>query len=373
MAIACKPLLMSPDSTLGGPGSDAMGGGDVARHDEVIALIAKETGRPEALIRGLLNPELEVYRFTSRKTGRVRYATEQELVRGAEDPDVERDRWERGEQIGLSEGLTAEEAIALGLADGRADSLESAARRVGLSGVPPPVSDRDLIRFVEKIGRSNTLAFILLFIGFITLSSEASAPGLGIPGFISMLCFAFFFWIKFLAGTAEWLELVAFVLGIVCIGIELFVIPGFGVFGIGGLVLTMLGVVLMSQTFVIPRNTYQLEVLTQGVWIALGGLVGMVAGFLVIRAMMPHVPLFRGLVMETPQAELAGVGEQLADYAHLEGAQGVATTPLRPSGKARFGEDMVAVVSDGTAISPGDAIRVVEVRGNRIVVEAVEE
>ena len=372
IAMACKPLLMMPGATLGGAGADAMPRGRLSDQDELIALIARETRRPEALIRGLLDRQTSVYRYTQRRTGRVRYAAEGEIGRDAEDPDLERDRWERGERIELDEGLSADDAIALGLADGRVDSVESAARRVGLDQVPPPLSDRRIVRFVEQIGRSQSIAFFLLFVGFVMLSSEASAPGLGIPGFISLLCFGCFFWIKFLAGTAEWLELLAFGLGLLCIGIELFVVPGVGVFGVGGVALTMLGVVLMSQTFVIPRNAYQLEVLTRGIWIALGSAAGLVVGIALIRALLPSVPLFRGLLMEAPDGMTTDTREQLADFAHLEGRDGIATTSLRPSGKARFGDQIVAVVSDGTSVGAGEPIRVIEVHGNRIVVEPLE-
>ena len=372
VALACKPLLIKPDALLGGPGADAIDSSRLADYDELIVQIARDTGRPESLIRGLLDRQSEVYRYTHRRTGRVRYATQAEIGQDAEDTDLERDRWERGPRIELADGLTAADAVELGLADGVADSLEAAARRAGLDEIPPPLSDRAIVRFVEQVGRSQGLAIFLLFVGFVMLSSEAGAPGLGIPGFLAMVCFAAFFWIKFLAGTAEWLELLAFALGILCIAIELFVLPGFGVFGIGGLLLTMLGVVLMSQTFVIPRNVYQLEVFTRGIWIALGSLAAMIGGLVLIRALMPSVPLFRGLVMETPDALEAETRERLADFTHLQGQEGVATTPLRPSGKARFGDELVAVVSDGTAIGSGEAIRVLEVRGNRVVVEKVE-
>ncbi len=372
VALACKPLLMTPGSTLGGPGSEAMARREIAAQRELISLVARETRRSESLIRGLLDHESDVYRYTNRRTGRVRYATEEEIVAGAEDAELERDRWERGEQIDLADGLSAAEAVELGLADGRTDSLESAARRIGFSEIPPEASDRTIVRFVERIGRSQTLAFFLLFLGFVMLSSEASAPGVGVPGFIALLCFACFFWIKFLSGTAEWLEMMAFALGILCIGIELFVVPGFGVFGVGGLALTMLGVVLMSQTFVVPRNAYQLEILTRGIWTALGSAGGLILGVVLIRAMLPHVPLFRGLVMETPDAVMTDTKERLTDFAHLEGCEGVTTTPLRPSGKARFEEQIVGVVSDGTAIGSGESIRVTEVHGNRIVVERME-
>ncbi len=378
IALACRPLMMSPDSKIGGPGSQVVSHDDLRRHGELIEQIAVATKRPVALLRGILNPDIEVYRYTDRKTGRLRYASpaEVELEQADGDEQVVEDpaseRWERGERIELAQGLTPSQAIALGLAETEVTSLAEAASKAGLEGVPPEVVDRPIVRFVERIGRSNGLMFVLLMIGFFTLSAEAGAPGIGVPGFISMLCFALYFWMKFLAGTAEWLELVAVALGLVFIAIEIFVVPGFGVFGVGGLALVVLGVVLMSQTFVIPQNSYQIEVLTRGIWVALGSLIGLAAGFVMIRSYMPHVPLLNQLVMESGDVETIDRQERVADYSYLAGQVGVATTVLRPSGKARFGDTIVAVVSDGTPLDPGASIRVREVHGNRIVVEAIE-
>ena len=371
IALSCDPLFMKPDATLGGPGGDAIDATDVAKYDELIDKIAQETKRPAALIRGLLDRDLVIYQYKNKKTGRIRYATEDGIVAESDDPDLERDRWIRGEQVELSAGLKVQDAIKLGLVDGEVRSLEDASRRAGLDGSPPPISDRGIVRFVERLGNSPGLAFLLLFIGFVTLSAEANAPGVSIPGFISLVCFGLYFWMKFLAGTAEWLELVLFGLGILCIAMEIFVIPGFGIFGIGGIAMVIMGVVLMSQTFVIPRNTYQIEVLTGGLWIALGSVGGLVGGFVAVRTLFPHIPLLNGLVMETPDQSVIGESEKLADFQYLAGKTGTTTTKLMPSGKARFGNDIVAVVSEGSAIGKGEEIRVVEIQGNRVVVESV--
>lgn len=373
IALGCRPLMMTPDARLGGPGSQEIDASDIRRHDELIQKIAATTKRSPALVRGLLDSSLEVYRYTHRKTGRVRYATASEIAEEQPPDDAAFvSEWERGPRIDLGEGLSASQAVSLGLAELEVASVEAAARQIGLEAVPPTIADRPIVRWVERIGRNNSLMFLLLFIGFVTLSAEAGAPGLGIAGFISMVCFALYFWMKFLAGTAEWLELIALALGLTCIAIEIFIVPGVGIFGIGGLILTILGIVLMSQTFVIPRNSYQLEVLTRGVWIALGALAGMVGGFFAIRSLVPHVPLLNELVMEAPDAEAVDRQERMSDYRYLAGQVGVATTMLRPSGKARFGDTIVGVISDGTPLSAGDAVRVREVHGNRIVVEAVE-
>jgi membrane-bound ClpP family serine protease len=324
------------------------------------------------LIRGILDPESDVYRYTNRKTGRIRYATEQDILLNAEDLAVEKAKWTRGERIELAEGLTVATAISLGLVDGEAASVAAAATKLGLPETPPLVSDRGLIRFVENIGRSSGIAFLLLFVGFIALSAEASAPGLSIPGFIAMTCFALFFWMKFLAGTAEWLELIAFTLGLICIGIEIFVLPGVGIFGIGGVLLMLLGIVLMSQTFVLPQNSFQYEILNRGIWTALASVLGIFTGLVAMRFMLSKVPLFNGLIMEPANESQITEAEKLADYSNLLGLVGVTTTPLRPAGKIKVDEQLLQVVSDGSVITSGQSVRVIKVNGTRVVVEAIE-
>ena len=373
VALACKPLLMGPDSTIGGPGSYAITTEGLQPYNEVIEQIATSTNRPAALIRGILDPTTVVYRYTNRKTGRIRYSTEQDLVLNVDDPEIEKAKWNRGEQIELSKALDAATAISLGLADGEAASAADAANSLGLTETPPLVSDRGFVRFVENIGRSKSIAFLLLFVGFIALSAEASSPGLSVPGFIALTCFALFFWMKFLAGTAEWLELVAFTLGLICIGIEIFVLPGVGIFGVGGVLLMILGIVLMSQTFILPQNSFQYQMLNQGIWTALAAVLGLIAGVVGMRYALPHVPLFRGLMMEPVNETRINEAEKLADYGNLLGCIGVTTTPLRPAGKIKVDEQLLQVVSDGSVIAKGQRVKITEVNGTRVVVEAEED
>ncbi|TWT51334.1 hypothetical protein Pla22_41110 [Rubripirellula amarantea] len=382
IALSCKPLYLKPDSRLGGPGAETMSMDRANVYDELIEQVADSVNRPAALIRGLLDPTLDVYRYTNQKTGRIRFATEADIADeladgrvgdGNDNPRGPADSvWQRGEKIELGEGISASEAVTLGLAEGEAESLAAASDKLGLSEIPQPVADRGLVRLVERLGRSTGLSILLLFIGFSALSTEMNSPGLSFPGFIALICFAMFFWMKFLAGTAEWFELLALSLGLICIGIEIFVLPGFGVFGVGGLALTVLGIVLMSQTFVVPTNTYQITLLSKGIWSALAGAAGMVGGFLVMRMLFPHIPLFKHLVMEAPDGDRLDASERLADYSYLVGRQGFTTTPLRPSGKAQFDDEIVQVMSDGGLIEAGALVRVSDVHANRVVVELVE-
>ena len=78
--------------------------------------------------------------------------------------------------------------------------------------------------------------------------------------------------------------------------------------------------------------------------------------------------LNRFFVMSGTQKGTSGAKVQPKD---LVGQEGVALTPLRPAGTARIGERKVDVVSDGEVIDPGTRVRVIEVKGNRVVVRAV--
>ena len=72
------------------------------------------------------------------------------------------------------------------------------------------------------------VSWILLFLGVFMMVMELKLPGIGLPGIISALAFLLFFWSHYLSGTADQLEIILFLIGLVCLAIELFVVPGIG-------------------------------------------------------------------------------------------------------------------------------------------------
>jgi hypothetical protein len=99
---------------------------------------------------------------------------------------------------------------------------------------------------------------------------------------------------------------------------------------------------------------------------------GVLAGLFTLRRYIERAPLLRRLMLAPPAGnDLAERTrrEALVDWHHLIGQHGTTTTPLTPSGKARFGEELVDVISDGEALPCGAPVTVVDVRGNRILVE----
>jgi membrane-bound serine protease (ClpP class) len=182
----------------------------------------------------MVDMDLVVYYVKHRQTGAEAFMSDAELESSGA-PDI----WEKGKPVLESrEGhfleVNGERAVELQLAEGNAADRDELKQLLGLA--------EDLL-VIESSG-VDTAVFILnlpivtgvLFvIGLIALYIEFSAPGISVGGLISLLCFALFFWSRFLGGTAELLEVILFVVGTVFIAVEVFAIPGFGVAGITGL------------------------------------------------------------------------------------------------------------------------------------------
>ena len=229
---------------------------------------------------------------------------------------------------------------------------------------------------IQRLAAQPWFARTLLFIAFFALISEASAPGVGLPGFVSALCFLFFFWAQFLNGTAGWLEIMLFVGGLVCIAVEFLLLPGFGVFGVGGILMVISSLVLASQTFVIPRNSYQFSELPGSLWAVTAGGSGMLVALWVMRRFLSRAPIVNRMMLDPPSSEEMEeirARETIVSWNHLMGKIGVTTTRLGPTGKAQFGDDIVNVISDGEMIPAGCRIVVSEVLGNRVQVRTLDD
>jgi membrane-bound ClpP family serine protease len=216
---------------------------------------------------------------------------------------------------------------------------------------------------------------LLLVIAFVGVYIELHSPGMGVGGFVAAVAFLLFFWSQFLNGTAVWLEVLLFLGGIFFLLLEVLVLPGFGVFGLGGGAMILASLVLATQTFVLPRTESQMVELRHSLTIVAASTLIVVAASIALRRYLPNAPVFRKLLLSPPpEEELIDLDyrESLADYSHLVGEQGMATTNLMPAGKAEFGGQLVDVIAEGLPIDRGAAIVVVKARGNRVLVRAVE-
>jgi len=368
IALLCDETYVAPAAKLGGPGDAFLDAAVVRDLTESLRAAAVAKGRDWSLPAAMVDPKLEVYRYRREGTGEIRYFCAAQLT-AQKDPDL----WQRDAAVQTANGITAAEAKRLRLARDVADNLQAVAMRYHIDTPLETERPNTLISSIERLAMQPWFARTLLFIAFFALISEASAPGLGVAGFISGVCFLLFFWSQFLSGTAGWLEVLLFGGGLVCLGLEVFVIPGFGIFGVGGIIMVLTSIVLASQTFIIPRNAYQIDQLPNSLASMLTACGGVIAALWILRRILPDAPMLRRLMLNPPDTEEIEAVEKLVDWSHLEGKPGVTVTQLTPSGKAQFGDEIIDVISDATLVPRGTRVIATEVHGNHVLVEPLDE
>ena len=210
----------------------------------------------------------------------------------AEQPD--RADWRRGETVvaaGERLSLSSDRADELGIAWHVVEQFDDLTSLYGFTEPPRTAQPNWALELVEALGSPGFTA-ILLVICIMGVYLELNAPGMGIGGFVATVAMLLFFWSKFLNGTADWLEVMLFVMGVVFVLMELLVLPGFGIFGLGGGLMIVAALVLASQTFILPKTDLQLIELRNSLSVVAGsGVVCLGLGML-LRQYLPHSPFF---------------------------------------------------------------------------------
>lgn len=383
LALGCTEVAMDRNARLGGferlvqerpQLRDAIG--------KSLEGLTREQGYPVLVARGLLDPALAVHRVRS-KRGQL----ERRLVEGRELNEdralpVNDQRWvdegqvkAAGEWWQIGSKLAEELGIAQFVVDGAPrEALPVIYAHYGLERDRVQSAGPDWLDDVGEFLRRPIVSVFLVMIGIIGLVLELKMPGVGLPGVVAALCFVLYFWAHQMAGNFVMLAALLFVLGLILVGLEVFVVPGFGITGISGILLMVVGLAL--ATLVKKPETTQ-EWMDFGATLSTFGfsLVAAVLAALALGWYLPHIPWANRLVLVPPDEaaemlpeESAGLAGHRAD---LLGAIGVAATPLRPAGKARFGDDFLDVIAEGSYVPDGTRVQVVEIEGNRIVVKEV--
>ncbi len=380
VALSCDQLILAPDARVGGKidGGELgeLTADDLADLQPMIELLGRDKQGDWSLMMAMLDPNLPVSRYRHIQTGQLRLLSAAELA-NLESPDD----WNELGPVDTENGLTAEAAEQALVARTIANDAEQVFAFYQLEEVPRSLQPSATDRYIERAATFLTnpgIAMLLLFCGMFLLSSELSAPGLGVPGFLSAICFLLFFWSQYLGGNADWLEIMLFVAGVVFVAIEIFLTPGIGVFGIGGMIMIAVSLVLASQTFLIPTSSKQWAQLPSSLLPLLGAGCGLFAAAFALRRVLPNSPFFRNLMLD-PESRKRELGiddevdrDSVVDWSHLAGKQGVAITRCIPSGKVRIDGKVYDVISDGRMIDKGQSVTVTEAIGNRVVVKPAE-
>jgi membrane-bound ClpP family serine protease len=336
-----------------------------------IRQLAEAQNYPAILIDGLFNADLEILRVTGKTDNRFRrLMSAEDYAKNQADWNVDKTIKPKGQLLKLTATTAWENGLARLLVEG--NTIKDVTTAYGY----PDAKDPDpgwLDRFAEFL-RLPVVTVLLVVLGFTGLILELKVPGLTAPGIIAALCFILVFWSQSrFSGQTFVLALLLFLLGLFLIGLEIFVIPGFGAPGIFGILCMLAGLGLVTLDR-IPETTAEWSNLGFRVSQYLFALMGAIGLALIIARFLPKLPGANRLVLDAPTETATTMAEILPggqEAAQLLGAIGTTNTPLRPAGVVKFGDKFVDVVSDGGFIPPGTRVQVIEVEGTRIVVKEV--
>ena len=271
--------------------------------------------------------------------------------------------------------MSAGEAQAYGFSKGVVANEAELRDRYGIASIIrlDPSWSEALAYWLTSIYVRGFLMLIILLGAYV----EFHTPGVGVPGLVALIALAVFVGAPYLTGLANVWEIIFIVVGILLMALEIFVIPGFGAAGIGGIILVIIG---LLATFVpdepgrsLPLYIPSLSSTWHGLKIAVitivSSMAASLAGMVILSRFLPQMPMFRRIVPANPTPSEVQIDDPYRGAGRV-GDRGTAEGPLHPAGKARFGTVLVDVVTQGEYLEKGTPIEVIERRGNRVVVRA---
>lgn len=223
----------------------------------------------------------------------------------------------------------------------------------------------EVVRFLNN----PIISSILIMIGFFGLMAEIKTPGWGLPGTAGLIALILFFGSSYILQLASMLEILLFVLGLVLLLAEIFIIPGFGVTGVSGIALILVSIflALLGSDPFLDMKTVSMAIIQLSV-----SLVAALTGLFLLAKFLPKSTAFSRLVLAETQTADKGFVSFPSDT-NLIGKTGIAYTTLRPGGTALIDDRKVDVVADSEYIEKDKKIKVIRVEGIKVVVTAVKD
>lgn len=262
--------------------------------------------------------------------------------------------------------LTTSEAVALDYAV-EIEDLDALLAALGYSGADVVTSKVNWAEQLVRFFSNPIVAPFLLSLGFLGLLAEIKTPSFGMAGLAGVISLSLYFGSHLIVGLAGLEDMLIFGAGVVLLGVEALVIPGFGLFGVAGIAAVAAGL-FMSMLGSLPTAS---EYTSAGMILTTTVLLVLVSAWALIRTLPRTSRLAKSgifLLQRTDRAigyESAEVRDDLMDTI------GTAITDLRPSGTALFGDERIDVVSESEWITEGTQVRVISAEGYRHIVRAV--
>ena len=333
---AANFAVMAPGTTIGAASPVSSGGGDIPS-----TLNRKISADTSAFIRSIAQARdrnAEALENTVLKS--TAYSAEEAL------------------EVGVIDLIALDMDSMLDQLDGRTATTSTGQVTLSAEGASLTQLDRTFLEYILNILANPNVVFALFLIGGAAILIEVLIPGVVSPGIVGVIALGLAF-VGFWNLPGSWLGV-----GLIALAMGLFygesISPGFGPFGVGGIVSLVLGAVFLFGNFFSPSDLPEPSFMVNPIMIAVMTALMTVTWFFLIRFARNEGGTSSGF--QTEEAML------------LEGQWGVAVSELRPSGKVWVAnQEWSASTDPGVTIKEGDEIRVVGVYNEVLKVEKLYE
>lgn len=261
--------------------------------------------------------------------------------------------------------LTSEEALRYGIADSVIADFNLFLEAYNLQDAEVVSLDsnwaEDLIRFINN----PIITSIILMVALVGMFTEIKTPGWGLPGTAAVIALALFFGAGYILELASIIEIVIFIAGVILLITEIFVVPGFGLFGAAGIILIIgsLFLGLISDFPLVDWGMIQMATIQ----LAAAFILAIIFVYFLLKT-LPKSHIWNKLVLQRNIEAGSGYTSDVK-LKELLGKKGKALTDLRPSGAAIIENGRFDVVTNGEYINKGTKIVVIYEEGSKVIVE----
>ncbi len=353
IALACDSVYMSPGASMGA--ATVVDGSGEALPDKY-----------QSYMRSLMRSTAEAHgRYWSEADSALLWRRDPLVAEAMVDPRV------------IVPGLidstkvltfTPEEAQAWGYSDGVAVSMQQMLDQLGHSKSDmaryTPTLTNKILGFLSSMAVQGVL--IMLIIGGIVM--ELKTPGLGLPAATALIAAVLYFLPMCVTGVVSGWVLLMFIAGLVCLAMEVFVIPGFGVAGIAGIIgiAGSIIIALVQKESIMDVTIGDVAYACMLFLVSLGG-----ALLLIWYLSSKYGPRFVRRTIELERAQYVRdgyVGVDMTPAAKV-GCKAVTVTDMRPSGKIAIGDDTYDAVAIDGYVDAGTEVSVVKYENSQLYVK----
>jgi membrane-bound serine protease (ClpP class) len=265
--------------------------------------------------------------------------------------------------------LTSEEAFKYKIADTVVTDFADLLSAFDLKNAEEVSVSSNWAEAVVRFLNNPIISSILIMIGFFGLMAEIKSPGWGVAGTAAIISLTLFFGSSYILQLASILEILLFVIGLGLLLAEIFIVPGFGITGISGIILIFASIFLAmlgSKPFI------DMEAVSFAIIQLSGAILFALIGMFFLVKYLPKSTAFNKLVLSESEYAEKGFVSYPSDK-DLVNKEGIAFTTLRPGGTAEIDGRRIDVVADSEFIQQGTKIKVLRVEGIKVVVTSLKE